>query len=187
MEIADRIKAFQHELDMIKKPGTRSLTEECLRWAPDYFFTDCPSSSSGKYHPADEHCGIGTVLHTRRVARLIPDFATALLVEGYRDELVAAAILHDSVKQGIEKTGHTVREHPILAAEIFADCVRKHGEKLGIVREDAAITYLAILHHMGKWGPVQPKQWMNEIWCVHLADVAASRGYVSIKTLQEAA
>lgn len=45
---------FLEQLGLIYDETIREFTRLCICAAPDYFFVDCPASSSGKYHPIDE-------------------------------------------------------------------------------------------------------------------------------------
>jgi len=54
MELKERLSIFKDELNLISKKGIKDFVKACIAAAPDYVFEDCPSSSSGKYHPIEE-------------------------------------------------------------------------------------------------------------------------------------
>jgi len=58
---------FAKQLELIYDDTVREFTRLCICAAPDYFFTDCPASSTGKFHPIDELGADGTILHTKKV------------------------------------------------------------------------------------------------------------------------
>lgn len=181
----DRFATFKPELERIESQVIREFAMECLAKVPEYFFVACPSSSSGKYHPSDELSGNGSVLHTKRVCRLIPEFTAAYDVQHNNDLLLCAGILHDSFKQGVKKSGHTMVNHPLLAADSAAEVYKSDvGKFIGITRDEAAMIYRAVLYHMGKWGKGKCAKslcdYSREEMCVHLADVAASRSWVKV-------
>lgn len=171
---------FNFELSLIGNGRIRKFVELCLGYAPKYIFTDCPSSSSGKYHPEDELGGNGCVIHTCRVVKLV-----CLLIDGmkdfdHRDEAIAAAIIHDLRKQGMEKSGRTVANHPDLAASLVYEVATLHPDVVDSDVVDAL--YNAVGYHYGQWGT---GNWVCKDFynsdidrlskVVHVADYLASR------------
>lgn len=182
MDYKERISTFKNELDLITKPIIREFAEECIKRAPDYIFEDCPSSSSGKYHPLEELGADGTILHTKKVFALAYELSRALDCEYSRDEICAAALLHDMLKQGPEK-GHTVHEHPQLMAALVADVYKdKFKDKLD--RESALKIYYSIFYHYGPWTDNKVKkplsQYTPEELCVYVADYVSSKRFVHV-------
>lgn len=127
----------------------RNLVQKAIGDAPRDFFT-APSSSSGKFHPADEINHGGLVLHTARVARM-----AELLADYYRvtpelrDALIAGAIVHDMQKGGMPWKGYAA-DHGHLAAQWLGDTwgTRQHASR-ELVRELAA-------NHMAQWNKPAP-------------------------------
>jgi hypothetical protein len=144
MDYEDRIEYFRDELALIARPEIKEFVEECIRTVPDYVFEDCPSSSSGKYHPIEELGPDGTILHTKKVFALAYELSRALDCEASRDEVCAAALLHDLLKQGPSKSGHTVKDHPKIMADLVAE-VYKEKFKDKLDRESALKIYYGIL------------------------------------------
>ena len=183
MELKDRLELFKDELDLISKPMVREFIEACIEASPDYVFENCPSSSSGKYHPVDELSGDGTILHTRRVFALAYELSRGLDCEHHRDEICAAALLHDMAKQGLRTSGHTVKDHPQIMAELVASIYReKFKDKLD--RESALIIYYGIFYHYGPWTSQSVKKSLSaytpEELCVYVADYVSSKKFVHI-------
>jgi len=183
MNYKDRIKLFEAELDLIFSKEIREFTEECIKQAPDYIFVDCPSSSTGKYHPVDEISGDGTVLHSRRVTAVAYDICRALGCEDHRDEIIASGILHDMAKQGLEKSGNTIRTHPQIMAKLVADVyTEKFKDKLN--RESALVIYNCIFHHYGLWSSPDIKKdlknYTPEELCVYISDYIASKRFIHV-------
>ena len=186
MNNEERIGLFTNELNLIVNPTIKEFTEECLRAAPDYVFEDCPSSSSGKYHPIEELGSDGTILHTKKVFALAYELSRGLDCEDFRDEICAAALLHDMAKQGINKSGTTVKEHP----QIMAKLVHSVYNQLFAEKLDRSVfyrIYYGVYFHYGPWSSGDIKKPMSEYkpWelCVYLADYVCSKRFVHIKTL----
>lgn len=183
MDYKDRVKLFKNELILITNNKILDFTKECIRIAPDYVFYDCPSSSSGKYHPIDELGGDGTVIHTKRVFTLAYDYARMLDVEHHRDEICAASLLHDLAKQGLEPTGHTVKNHPQIMANLVADLYNaEFKEKLD--KNSANIIWHCINFHYGPWTIAEHRKPMDQFTmeelCVYQADYTASKRFVKV-------
>jgi HD superfamily phosphohydrolase YqeK len=161
----------------------REFVEECIKAAPDYVFEDCPSSSSGKYHPIEELGADGTILHTKKVFALAYELSRALDCEKHRDEICAAAILHDLEKQGKEKSGHTTKNHPQLMASTAANVYRQ-SFKGRLSKESANIICSSIFYHYGPWTDESVKkplsQYSPEELTVYLADYTCSKRFVHV-------
>jgi len=112
---------FADQLELIYNDTIREFTRLCICAAPDYFFTDCPASSTGKFHPIDELGADGTILHTKKVFTVAYQLCRGLECESRRDEILAACLIHDLRKQGMKKSGHTAKNHPKLAAELVKE------------------------------------------------------------------
>lgn len=183
MDYKERIKLFKNELVLITDKRITDFVKECIRIAPDYVFYDCPSSSSGKYHPIDELGGDGTIIHTKRVFTLAYDYARMLDVEHHRNEICAAALLHDLAKQGLEQSGHTVSNHPQIMANLIAD-VYNSSFKNKLDKNSANLIYRCVCHHYGPWSGKDIKKPMTEYsmeeLAVYVADYTASKRFVSI-------
>ena len=188
MDYKDRLKLFKPELNLIIKKDVLDFTKECIKVAPDYVFDDCPSSSSGKFHPLDELGGDGTVIHTKRVFTLAYDLSRGLGCEHNRDEVCAAALLHDLAKQGLDPTGHTVKDHPQIMAGIIAD-VYNTGFKTTMDKNSANIIYWSVFHHYGLWTLEKHRkpliEYSPEERCVYEADYVSSKRYIHIDYLQK--
>lgn len=187
MELQERLEVFKNELALIARPEVREFVEECIKLVPDYVFTDCPSSSSGKYHPLEELGPDGTIIHTKKVFALAYELSRALDCEENRDAVCAAALLHDMMKQGIAKSGHTVKEHPQLMAKFVADLYTdKYKDKLD--RNTAGIIYLGIFYHYGPWTLPDVKKPMSEYrqeeLAVYISDYVCSKRFVHVDTIK---
>ena len=183
MDYKDRIKLFKNELNLFIKKDVLDFTKACISIAPDYVFYDCPSSSSGKYHPIDELGGDGTIIHTRRVFTLAYDYSRMLDVEQYRDEICSAALLHDLAKQGLDSYGHTVSNHPQIMANLVADLYNTDF-KDRLDKTSANIIYWAIFYHYGPWTIQKHRKPMDQFsrteLAVYIADYTASKKFVSV-------
>lgn len=183
MELKERLSIFKDELNLIGKKGIKDFVKACIAAAPDYVFEDCPSSSSGKYHPIEELGADGTLIHTKKVFAVAYEFSRALDCEHNRDEIVAAAILHDMAKQGLCSAGHTVREHPRIMAKLVAD-VYNDEFKDKLDKTSANLIYWSVFYHYGPWTEESVrkslKEYTPEELSVYLADYIASKRFVHI-------
>jgi len=176
-----RAGVFKDELDLIYNEGVREFTRLCLVASPDYFWTDCPASTSGKYHPLDELGHDGTILHTKKVVTVAYDLCRGLACEDRRDEILAACIIHDLLKQGLNKSGHTTKSHPDLAAKLVQ---RVYEDTLMISEASYNIIKNCVGFHYGPWSADPWKkdirEYSKEELCVYLSDYIASKRILTV-------
>jgi len=188
MDYKDRLNLFKSELNLMIKKDVLDFTKECIRVAPDYVFEDCPSSSSGKFHPIDELAGDGTIIHTKRVFTLAYDLSRGLGCEHNRDEICAAALLHDLAKQGLEPAGHTIRDHPQVMARLIADVYNDRFKEV-LDKDSANIIYWAVFHHYGLWTIAKHSKLLEhytpEERCVYEADYVCSKRFIHVDYIKK--
>lgn len=183
MELKERIKIFKDELNLISEKVIKDFVKACIKEAPDYIFEDCPSSTSGKHHPLDEIASDGTLTHTKRVFAVAYDLARGLDIEHKRDVVLAAALLHDMLKQGHTRSGHTVHNHPQLMAEMITKVYNEQfKDKMHL--EVAEEIYWAVFYHYGPWTNKKVAKPMTDFTMVELAvyvaDYIASKRFVHV-------
>lgn len=183
MDTTARIEYFKEELAFIFNNRVKEFTKLCLATAPNYIFEDCPASSTAKHHPIGECSWDGTILHTKKVARLAYSLSRALDIEEKRDLLVAAAIIHDLVKRGWEE-GHpwTKKDHPQLAAELV-DRVQQDTQLLDT--DEYETIRGCVFYHYGPWTISNFKKPMSDFslseLAVYLADYVASKKFLDVQ------
>lgn len=168
---------FKEYLDMIKKPGIRTLTSLVLdRIGRDnkYFF-QAPASSSGKYHPECSRVKPGgLVRHTIRAVEIGKQLSRAMdFSETQTDIVLASLILHDIWKNkyqthassaGVE-INETIKANPSLIQQA------KPEEYAEIIK---CVTY-----HMGPWTEKAHRKHMGDYTLtqlvVYLSDYLSSR------------
>lgn len=179
---AEKVVVFQDELDLIFDVVVKEFTKICIMVAPDYFFTDCPASSTGKFHHLDELSWDGSIIHTKRVVTVAYDLCRGLSCEQNRDAIISACIIHDLRKQGLKKSGHTRKNHPDLAAQLVEE-VQRDTQLLSA--DDYNIIRNSVGHHYGPWSSGKWKKDLNnytaEELCVYLSDYVASKKSVTVK------
>lgn len=174
----EKLNFFEKEISMIKYKTIRELASTIIVEAPEWFFT-MPASSSGKNHPEYARGKRGLLLHTKAVVYLLHEMFRSQMYdidEYHQDLLIVAAIAHDIKKFGnTDYTGHTVKEHPELAAAY----VENINSVYNILDIDS-INYIkrCILSHMGVWGNILPETVDEKL--LHLADLLASRKEITI-------
>jgi len=177
---------FKEQLDLIFDETIREFTRLCICAAPDYFFTDCPASSTGKFHPIDELGADGTILHTKKVFTVAYQLCRGLVCESSRDEILAACLIHDLRKQGMKKSGHTAKNHPALAADLVKE-VQDATQMLS--NKSYQIIRNACGYHYGPWSS---KIWFKELdtytseeLTVYLSDYIASKREIHVDHRRE--
>lgn len=170
---------LDNALNLILNLEIKKFTRDCLDNAPKYFWR-IPSSSTGKYHPDNENCEGGEVLHTKKGVKIAEDLCRNFDVVGNdRDCVISASIMHDICKNGIPNDeGHTVNGHGSLWIRVVEKAVsrkelieNKHIKTIGRL----------IGCHMGRWD--EPYIVANDkmMICVQIADYISSRKYVDVK------
>ena len=104
------------------QPLQRKVIQMAICNFPEYFW-EIPASSTGKYHPVTDLGIGGLVRHTVNVCWMADTLAEAEnLSADDRSRLIAAAIIHDSCKNGVsdqEKGKYTLFEHPLLPQQLL--------------------------------------------------------------------
>jgi 23S rRNA maturation-related 3'-5' exoribonuclease YhaM len=179
----DRLELFKEELELIENEAIKEFTMGCIKQSPDYVFEDCPSSSSGKYHPIDELGADGNILHTKKAFALAYELSRAFGCEHHRDEICSAVLLHDLAKQGLKKTGHTVKTHPQIMAKLIADVyTESFTDKLD--REIGLLIYYCVFYHYGPWTERSVNkplsEYTKEELTVYISDYISSKRFIHV-------
>lgn len=169
---------LEQATNLIMDPSLKALVKLALKKVPKEFYSEA-SSSTGKYHPADEINKGGLVLHTCRVVNManhLGDFYKISQKE--RDILTAGLILHDSCKGGLPWEVYA-KDHGDVAAAFIAGL--KGGNSA-----DAKEVQRAAANHMAQWSqkadgtrdPRPPKDQLEQI--VSYADYLAAQDNVYV-------
>ena len=158
-------------LNKIKNEEIRKMLELAIDNIPPYFY-EIPASSSGKWHPSFALGRSGLLRHTI--------IATEIAIESFnimdnytqseKDIVIAALLLHDTFKQGLNQGGHTVNNHPLIAAKFYYELWEgfEHTYRCQICD--------CISSHMGVWDSgilPRPKTKLEKF--THMCDFLASR------------
>ena len=177
------IKLFERELNLIIDEELRMVVKSYLEErTPDYFWTD-GASSSGKYHPKFSQGVGGLVRHTKAVVMFAEELlrisSYAYMKEEYKDYVIAACLVHDTIKYGADEFDKKeYSNHARNAAEVFGawckECDYQPSEYLlGAIRS-----------HMGQWSTnPEDKPFTSIDRCVHMADYIASRSFIDIPSI----
>lgn len=181
VSVEEKSATFEQELDLIFDDDIKEFTRLCVIAAPDYFFTDCPASSTGKYHPISELGPDGTMLHTKKVFTLAYELCRGFGCEHSRDEILSACIIHDLRKQGLTKSGHTTKSHPDLAAQLVDEVQR---DTMLLTEKSHKLIRNMVGYHYGLWSAGKWKKELGEYTpeelCVYTADYVASKRCVEV-------
>lgn len=181
VSVEEKSATFEEELNLIFDDSIKEFTRLCVIAAPDYFFTDCPASSTGKYHPISELGPDGTLLHTKKVFTLAYELCRGLGCEHNRDEILSACIIHDLRKQGLTKTGHTTKNHPDLASQLVDEVQR---DTMLLTEGSHELIRGMVGYHYGLWSAgkwrKELSQYTLEELCVYLSDYVASKRCVEV-------
>lgn len=176
----EKVEYFQEELDRIYDHKIKEFARLCIAYAPDYIFEDCPSSSSGKYHPVDELSPDGTIIHIKKVFTMAYELVKGLDCESNRDIVVTAALVHDLRKKGPDnRTGHTLKDHPAHAAKLV-DEVQEATQLL--TKEQYQMLRNCVGYHYGPWGEEPWKKPMDtytkEELALYVSDFVVSKRFI---------
>ena len=178
---------FVKEIELIKDEELRMVVYDYMSdadYVPDYFWTD-GASSSGKYHPQFSQGMGGLVRHTKAVVMFAEELlrmsSYAYMREEYKDYVIAACIIHDTVKYGwgkeIDKSKYA--DHADNAAKSFEEYCKNYT--------DYTPHYLllqAVRSHMGQWSTNKEDGPFTSVdRCVHMADYMASRSFIDIPSI----
>ena len=178
---------FVKEIELIKDEELRMVVYDYMSdadYVPDYFWTD-GASSSGKYHPQFSQGMGGLVRHTKAVVMFAEELlrmsSYAYMREEYKDYVIAACIIHDTVKYGwgkeIDKSKYA--DHADNAAKSFEEYCKNYT--------DYTPHYLllqAVRSHMGQWSTNKEDRPFTSVdRCVHMADYMASRSFIDIPSI----
>ena len=118
------IKIFDKELNLIVDEELRMMVKSYMEErVPDHFWED-GASSSGKYHPKFSQGVGGLVRHTKAVVMFAEELlrmsSYAYMKEEYKDYVIAACIIHDTMKYGLgEYDKSEYKNHARNAAYAF--------------------------------------------------------------------
>ena len=177
----EKIATFEQELKVIFDRKVKEFVRLCLTQAPDYIFENCPSSTSGKFHPIDELSTDGLIIHTKKVFTLAYEMIKGVDCENSRDLVLAAAIIHDLRKQGPDKpSGHTNNDHPAQAAKLV-DEVQEATQIL--TEEQHKILRNCVGYHYGPWSEDPWKKPMEaytrEELALYISDFVTSKRFIT--------
>lgn len=177
------VNSFKAEIDKIHNDKWREGCQKLAEVLPNYFWV-VPASSSGKFHPTCSLGPGGLLRHSIMVsvigADLLENETFIEKTELNEDKVRVACLFHDCMKQGRDGCeGHTVFEHPILAAEFMEEHLKDY-----IDEENLQEILGAVRTHMGKWTTSKyssktlekPTTMFQKL--VHNADYVASRKFI---------
>ena len=175
------IDFFKKELSLIKDEELREVVRCYMAdKTPDYFWTD-GASASGKYHPQFSQGEGGLVRHTKAVVMFAEELLRmntyAYMREEYKDYVIAACIVHDTIKYGLgaEIDKDEYRNHARNAATAF----KMHCRECDYAPSEILLN--AIISHMGQWSTDKNDRPFYPVdRCVHMADYMASRSFIDI-------
>ena len=178
------IKLFEKELNMIVNEDLRMAVKSYMEEAtPDYFWTD-GASASGKFHPKFSQGIGGLVRHTKAVVMFAEELlrmsSYAYMREEYKDFVIAACLVHDTKKYGLNEFDKTeYKNHAKNASIAFAEwCKVEFGF------EPHFLLLNAIESHMGQWSTEKEDRPFTSVdRCVHMADYMASRNFIDIPSI----
>jgi HD superfamily phosphohydrolase YqeK len=183
------MKLFERELALIKSESLRRAVYDYMNdpdYVPDYFWTD-GASASGKFHPKFSHGIGGLVRHTKAVVMFAEELlrmsSYAYMREEYKDFVIAACIIHDTVKYGfdeeIDKSAYA--DHASNAAQSFKEFCFHNTQY-----EPHYLLLQAVRSHMGQWSTDKEDRPFTSVdRCVHMADYMASRSFIDIPSITE--
>lgn len=180
------IDFFKQELELIKDENLREVVRiYMLVRTPDYFWT-VGASASGKHHPQFSQGEGGLVRHTKAVVMFAEELLRmntyAYMREEYKDYVIAACILHDTIKYGMDEelNKDEYRNHARNASDAFKQWCEDYDYT------PSEILLNAIISHMGQWSTDKNDRPFSPVdRCVHMADYMASRSFIDVPAITE--
>ena len=169
---------FAEELASIKNQEIKQFVFDVFeKLTPDYFWT-VPCSTSGKYHPQVSLGVGGLIRHVKLAVWWGIELARAMELEQYHDEVVAALLLHDLIKngKGLDSNGRPLEQgvtgtHGVTLAKQI-----DNGFTNQLTPESRVRILDGIAGHMGIWTTDMAYRPIQEFAkLIHLADYCASR------------
>lgn len=177
---------LENEVNLIHDYKLRDFVNFVLTRVPDYFY-QMPASTTGKYHPEYTLGEGGLLRHTKAAVKIAEDLLSLELYErvaAHHDEVIAALILHDSVKKGMDGKKFSTLDHPLQASMLLKESACKY-EYEDCEKVKTICSYIE--SHMGQWNKdwktkqeILPKPKTVEQKFVHLCDYLASRRYLTV-------
>ena len=171
---------FAEELATIQNKKIKEFVLDVFdKLTPDYFWT-VPCSTSGKYHPQVSLGVGGLVRHVKLAVWWGLELAKAMEMGQYHDEMIAALLLHDLVKngKGLGPDGRPL-EYGVTGTHGTVLAEKLHDIYDSVVTFDGVVAYRifdGIASHMGIWTTDKRYNPHNEFTeLIHLADYCASR------------
>ena len=180
------VQFFEREINLIVNEDLRMAVKSYMEEAtPDYFWTD-GASASGKFHPKFSQGEGGLVRHTKAVVMFAEELlrmsSYAYMREEYKDYVIAACLVHDTKKYGLNEFDKSeYKNHAKNASIAFAEwCETEFGF------EPHFLLLNAIESHMGQWSTDKEDRPFTSVdRCVHMADYIASRNFIDIPCIGE--
>jgi hypothetical protein len=179
---------FADELKLIKSPAIKQFVVDVFeKLTPDYFWT-VPCSTSGKYHPQYALGTGGLIRHVKSAVWWGIELSRSMQMEQYHDEMVAALLLHDLIKngKGLNSQGFPL-ERGVTGTHGVTLAAKLSDDGYDSLMPDWKKTICdGIAGHMGIWTTdpaFRPKGPFENL--IHLADYCASRKVDELITMLE--
>lgn len=185
-QVIEKSEIFNKEISYIKDINHKESIKILINLLPDYFF-EIPASSTGKYHPEFASGEGGLVRHTKVAVNmaktLLDNNSIFTFSDNDKDLIIMALIMHDGLKEGLEKEEYTRFDHPLLVSKFIKD----NNNLAKLNENDLELITSMIESHMGEWNKsnysnvVLPLPKTKHQKFVHMCDYLASRKFVNVK------
>lgn len=185
-QVIEKSEIFNKEISYIKDISHKESIKVLINLLPDYFF-EIPASSTGKYHPEFASGEGGLVRHTKVAVNmaktLFDNNSIFTFSDNEKDLIIMALIMHDGLKEGLEKEEYTRFDHPLLVSKFIKD----NNNLAKLNEKDLELMTSMIDSHMGEWNTsnysnvVLPLPKTKHQKFVHMCDFLASRKFINVK------
>lgn len=176
-----REKILEPEIEAIQDRRIRNFSRWVLREVAPAYFWVAPASLTGRYHPGWASDKGGLIRHTKLVTLVASDLCRAFEIEGVkRDQVVAAAIIHDVVKFGIEGpedgTYTDYARHDFAMRDRVEEVMKEQGEIDKLDEEDGKLRRILLIAetHLGRWSQCPRPMKMLQQRVLHIADYVSA-------------
>ncbi len=135
---------------LIRDKTIRAFVEDALMRTSPRFWKD-PCSSTGANHPPEDQVEGGIIVHTRKAVRVALDLFRFYGINDklIQDRIVAAVILHDSMKNGAHWSDRTDYTHGKIVRDVLGEL--KVGGERARDHKDVGEVLKLVENHMGIW------------------------------------
>ncbi len=168
---------FENEIEYISNSKAKEMAVEIVKAIEKEM--NGPSSKSGRYHPKDEYCNAGLIMHCRRVCYWAVESCREHKFDSEtKDAMVISSMIHDYARQVGYYNNHGSLSWKMITKKID---ISNYEDIKNII--DKIDRYCST--HMNHWDRYAPMPESVEEYAFAMADYAASKENVVTPFLEK--